>query len=97
MTLAIVIIMFIYSGIVVIRDPWILICLPPVSFVLSIARGETVILSVGPLKSADGLKLQQYPQIEHYCYINRHLEKVYKEIILLQTDSHVHAHTLMTS
>ena len=89
--------MFIYSGIVVIWDPWILICLPPVSFVPCVVRGATMILSGGPLKSADGLKLQQYPQKEHYCYINRHLEKVYKEIILLQTDSHVHAHTLMTS
>ena len=40
--LAIIIIMFIYSGIVVIWDPWILICHPPVSFVICLCHFHNV-------------------------------------------------------
>ena len=59
----IIIIMFIYLGIVVIWDPWILICHP------------TVTTSGGKGKSA-GLNSQQCPQNEHYYYIVL-LRKVY--------------------
>ena len=64
---AIIIAMFIYSGIVVIWDSWILICHPAVSFVPSGSRRAQMTLPGGKSKSAD-LKWQQCPQNEHYCY-----------------------------
>ena len=48
--------MFIYSGIVVIWDPWILICHPPVT----LSRGKSQFTE---------LKGEQCPQNEDYCYI----------------------------
>ena len=54
-----VIIMFIYLGIFVIWNPWILICYLPVSFVLTLSGGKS--------KSVV-LKWQQYPKNEHNCY-----------------------------
>ena len=71
--LAIMIIMFIYSGIVVIWDPWILICHPPVSFVRFVCVIST--MSGGKSKSAN-LKWQQCPQNEHYCYMTLNLYTV---------------------
>ena len=64
----IIIIMFIYSGVVVIWEPWIFICHPPVSLVPTASRWAQVRLSRGKSKSA-GLKWQQCSQNEHYCYI----------------------------
>ena len=68
MILAILKIMFIYSGIVVIWNTWILICQPPVSFVSSTLCRAQMTLPGSKSKSA-GLKWQQCPQNEHYFYI----------------------------
>ena len=67
MIFAIIIIMFIYSGIVVTWHPSILICHPPVSFVPSVLRRTQMTLSGGKSNSAR-LTWQQCPQNEHYCY-----------------------------
>ena len=60
-----IIIMFVYSGIVVIGEPWILICHPPVSFVPSALRRAQMTLSGGNSKSA-GFKWQKCRVSEHY-------------------------------
>ena len=61
MILAIIIItMFIYSGIVVIWDTWILLCYPPVSFVPSALRRAQMTLSGGKSISK-GLKMTTLP------------------------------------
>ena len=68
MILAMIIIMFIYSGIVVIWDPWILIWHPPLSFVpFALHRAQMTLLD-GKSKSS-GFKWQQCLQNEHYFYI----------------------------
>ena len=60
--------MFIYLGIFVIWDHWILICHPSVSFVICTLRWAQITLLGGKLKSA-GIKWQYCPQNVHYCYI----------------------------
>ena len=64
----IIIIIFIYSGIFVIWDSWILIYHPPVSSVSCASYWAQMTLSGGKSKSAD-LKWQQCSQNQHYCYI----------------------------
>ena len=53
MIIIIIITMFIYSGIAVICDPWILICYPPVPFASSTLRRAKMTLSGGKSKSPD--------------------------------------------
>ena len=65
---AIIVIMFIYSGVVVIWHPCILICCPPVSFMPSASHWACQITLSGRKSKFGSLKWQRRPRNEHYCY-----------------------------